>query len=62
MPLSMLDPLPESERADRKKNGPMPSPFFKELSLPMELKPPGLDIVANALACPAVETIMRLRR
>ncbi|VDB99028.1 unnamed protein product [Peniophora sp. CBMAI 1063] len=53
--LSMLDSLPESERANRKidntfllrKNGLIPPPSFEELRLPIELKPFEVDIVAD---------------
>ncbi|VDC00969.1 unnamed protein product [Peniophora sp. CBMAI 1063] len=55
-PLSMLDSFPESERADRKvdisafirtKPGSVPKPSFEALRLPIELKPPAVDIVVN---------------
>ncbi|VDC04366.1 unnamed protein product [Peniophora sp. CBMAI 1063] len=55
-PLSMLDSLPESERADRKidisafirrKGTATPTPSFEALRLPIELKPPGVDIVVD---------------
>ncbi|VDC06334.1 unnamed protein product [Peniophora sp. CBMAI 1063] len=58
-PLSMFESFPESERAERKidisafirtQPGVAPKPAFEVLRLPIELKPPAVDIVVNPTA------------
>ncbi|KZV71574.1 hypothetical protein PENSPDRAFT_630079 [Peniophora sp. CONT] len=55
-PLTMLDSFPDNEKAARKidisglergEDGSMPVPSFGDLALPMELKPPDVEIVVD---------------